>query len=103
MDDAAFCVTNVENASVSAQLITATTLRNALGTRNLGDILSEKESIARELKEFLDVATHPWGVKEEKVELMDVKIPDSLQRAMAAEAEAARNARAQVHSPTYIT
>ena len=48
------------------------------------------------MKEVLDVATKPWGVKVERVEVMDVKIPENLQRAMAAEAEAARNARAQV-------
>ena len=96
VDDAPHCLTNVDDASGSAQLLAATTLRNCLGTRNLGDILSEKESIAREMKEVLDVATKPWGVKVERVEVMDVKIPENLQRAMAAEAEAARNARAQV-------
>ena len=48
------------------------------------------------MKEVLDVATKAWGVKVERVEVMDVKIPENLQRAMAAEAEAARNARAQV-------
>ena len=63
-----------------------------------GEILSEKESIASEMKEALDVATKPWGVKVERVEVMDVKIPENLQRAMAAEAEAARNARAQVQT-----
>ena len=52
--------------------------------------------LAREMKEVLDVATKAWGVKVERVEVMDVKIPENLQRAMAAEAEAARNARAQV-------
>ena len=96
VDDAAHCLTNVDDASGSAQLLAATTLRNCLGTRNLGEILSEKESIACEMKEVLDVATKPWGVKVERVEVMDVKIPENLQRAMAAEAEAARNARAQV-------
>jgi erythrocyte band 7 integral membrane protein len=48
------------------------------------------------LQTVLDEATKPWGVKVERVEVMDVKIPENLQRAMAAEAEAARNARAQV-------
>jgi erythrocyte band 7 integral membrane protein len=48
------------------------------------------------MKTVLDEATKPWGVKVERVEVMDVKIPENLQRAMAAEAEAARNARAQV-------
>ena len=96
MSDASCCVSNVDDASGSAQLLAATTLRNCLGTRNLGEILSEKESIAGEMKGVLDVSTKPWGVTVERVEVMDVKIPNNLQRAMAAEAEAARNARAQV-------
>merc|ERR1711971_440367 len=66
------------------------------GTRNLGDILSEREAIAQEMKETLDVATDPWGVTVERVELKDVRVPEQLMRAMAAEAEAAREARAKV-------
>ena len=48
------------------------------------------------LKETLDVATDPWGVTVERVELKDVRVPEQLMRAMAAEAEAAREARAKV-------
>ena len=48
------------------------------------------------LKETLDVATEPWGVKVERVEVKDVRVPEQLMRAMAAEAEAAREARAKV-------
>ena len=48
------------------------------------------------MKESLDVATEPWGVKVERVEVKDVRVPEQLQRAMAAEAEAAREARAKV-------
>jgi erythrocyte band 7 integral membrane protein len=47
-------------------------------------------------KETLDVATEPWGVKVERVEVEDVRVPAQLMRAMAAEAEAAREARAKV-------
>ena len=106
-------------------------LRNVLGTRNLGDILSEREAIASEMQEGLDEATDPWGVLVERVEVVhvddlglldddrlldeqiktpidyhyqrhqhhvkDVRVPENLQRAMAAEAEAARNARAKVN------
>ena len=82
--------------SGSAQLLAATTLRNVLGTRNLGDILSEREAIAQEMQAGLDEATDPWGVLVERVEVKDVRVPENLQRAMAAEAEAARNARAKV-------
>ena len=56
-------VTNVDDYSGSARLLAATTLRNVLGTRNLGDILSERESIAQEMESCLDEATDPWGVQ----------------------------------------
>ena len=70
--------------------------RNVLGTKNLGDILSERESIASEMHDLLEEATDSWGVTVERVELKDVRVPEQLMRAMAAEAEAARNARAKV-------
>ena len=94
--DATCAVTNVDDYSGSARLLAATTLRNVLGTKNLGDILSERESIAQELHELLHEATEPWGVCVERVEVKDVRVPEQLMRAMAAEAEAARNARAKV-------
>merc|ERR1719471_1035035 len=94
--DTISAVTNVDDYSGSARLLAATTLRNVLGTRNLGDILSERESIAQEMQSALDEATEPWGVKVERVEVKDVRVPEQLQRAMAAEAEAAREARAKV-------
>ena len=94
--DATLAVSNVDDYSGSSRLLAATTLRNILGTRNLGDILSERESIAQEMESVLDEATDPWGVQVERVEVKDVRVPENLQRAMAAEAEAARNARAQV-------
>ena len=71
-------------------------IRNVLGTKSLGDILSERESIAQDMQVTLDEATEPWGVKVERVEVKDVRLPQNLQRAMAAEAEAAREARAKV-------
>ena len=70
--------------------------RNVLGTKSLGDILSERESIASEMQELLHEATEPWGVLVERVEVKDVRVPEQLQRAMAAEAEASREARAKV-------
>ena len=70
--------------------------RNMLGTRTLSGILSEREEIAQEMLELLDKATDPWGIKVERVEVKDVRLPVNLQRAMAAEAEAAREAKAKV-------
>jgi len=89
-------VANVDDYSGSARLLAATTLRNVLGTMTLGDILCQRESIAREMKSTLDEGTEPWGVLVERVEVKDVRVPEQLQRAMAAEAEAAREARAKV-------
>ena len=94
--DPTSAVANVDDYSGSARLLAATTLRNVLGTKNLGDILSERESIATEMQELLHEATHAWGVTVERVEVKDVRVPEQLMRAMAAEAEAARNARAKV-------
>ena len=76
--------------------LAATTLRNVLGTRTLGDILSDRIQIAQEMYELLADGTQEWGVSVERVEVKDVRVPEQLMRAMAAEAEAARNARAKV-------
>jgi erythrocyte band 7 integral membrane protein len=89
-------VVNVENASTSTRLLSQTTLRNILGTKTLAEILSERESVSHMMQEVLDIGTDPWGVKVERVEIKDVRLPVQLQRAMAAEAEAAREARAKV-------
>ncbi|OON22291.1 SPFH/Band 7/PHB domain protein, partial [Opisthorchis viverrini] len=89
-------ITNVEDADRSTRLLAATTLRNVLGTKNLSEILSERDTISSMMQTMLDEATDPWGVKVERVEVKDVRLPVQLQRAMAAEAEAAREARAKV-------
>jgi len=94
--NATHAVANVDDFSGSARLLAATTLRNVLGTLTLGDILCHREAIARDMKATLDEGTEPWGVMVERVEVKDVRVPEQLQRAMAAEAEAAREARAKV-------
>jgi len=86
----------VANANHSTRLLASTTLRTTLGTRTLQEILSDRESIGAEILQSLDVATDPWGISVERVEVKDVRLPKELQRAMAAEAEAAREARAKV-------
>ena len=94
--NATHAVTAVDDYSGSARLLAATTLRNVLGTLNLGDILCSREMIAKDMQSTLDQATEAWGVKVERVEVKDVRVPAQLMRAMAAEAEAAREARAKV-------
>ena len=90
------CGINFLFFSHSTRLLAATTLRNVLGTKNLSEILSERDTISNVMKTLLDEATDPWGVRVERVEVKDVRLPVQLQRAMAAEAEAAREARAKV-------
>jgi len=89
-------VCNVEDYSKSTKLLASTTLRTILGTKSLSEILSDRENISETMMIQIDRATDPWGVKVERVEVKDVRLPTSLQRAMAAEAEAAREARAKV-------
>ena len=63
--DCVSAVANVDDYGGSARLLAATTLRNILGTKTLGDILSDRESIAREMQLVLDEGTEPWGVQVE--------------------------------------
>ncbi|XP_048778779.2 band 7 protein AGAP004871-like isoform X4 [Ostrea edulis] len=94
--DATMATVNVSDAYQSTRLLASTTLRNVLGTRNMSELLTDREAIASNMQGLLDEATDPWGVKVERVEIKDVRLPIQLQRAMAAEAEASREARAKV-------
>lgn len=94
--DPVLSVNKVADAKFSTRLLAATSLRTILGTKSLQEILQDKESIATHLQELLDEATDAWGVKVERVELKDVSLPKSMQRSMATEAEASREARAKV-------
>merc|ERR1712110_845042 len=89
-------VINVQNAHQSTRLLASTTLGNMLGTKNLHDILADREEIAKTMLSHLDHATDSWGIRVERVEVKDVRLPQQLQRVMAAEAEASRQARAKV-------
>ncbi|CAF0954714.1 unnamed protein product [Rotaria sordida] len=89
-------IANVENAQESTHLLAQTSLRNVLGTRLLSEILCDRGAVSNLMRECLDDATEGWGIKVERVEIKDVRLPKSLQRIMAAEAEAAREARAKI-------
>ncbi|XP_037934862.1 stomatin-like [Teleopsis dalmanni] len=96
INDPLKAVIQISNYSESTRLLAATTLRNVLGTRNLCEVLAGREMISHTMQVSLDEATDPWGVLVERVEIKDVSLPKSMQRAMAAEAEATRDARAKV-------
>ncbi|CAB3400903.1 unnamed protein product [Caenorhabditis bovis] len=89
-------VTNVNDAQFSTRLLAQTTLRNVLGTKTLSEMLSERDAIASITEKVLDEGTDPWGVKVERVEIKDIRLPHQLMRSMAAEAEAVRQARAAI-------
>ncbi|GFT34162.1 stomatin-2 [Trichonephila clavipes] len=102
ISDATTAVSNVANYDSSTQLLAATTLRTVLGTKSLSEILSEREHISHVMQSSLDEATAPWGIKVERVEIKDVRLPQQMQRAMAAEAEASREARAKVSDEAHF-
>jgi regulator of protease activity HflC (stomatin/prohibitin superfamily) len=73
-----------------------TSLRNIIGQHLLDEVLKERDAINATLQTIVDQATDPWGIKVEMVEMKDVEIPASMQRAMACEAEAVREKRARI-------
>ncbi|MCE5329795.1 slipin family protein [bacterium] len=94
--DPAKSVIEVENFRYAALQISQTTLRSILGQAELDELLSKREKINSELAQIIDELTDPWGVKVTVVEIKDVEIPQSMQRALAAQAEAERDRRAKV-------
>jgi len=93
---AAIC--NNDDYNRSTRLLAATTLRNVMGTKNLSEILSDREAMGKSMHQILEEATDVWGVHVDRVEVKDVRLPQQMQRSMAAEAEASRDARAKVIS-----
>jgi regulator of protease activity HflC (stomatin/prohibitin superfamily) len=76
--------------------VALTSLRNIIGRHTLDDVLKEQERLGVTMRETIDAATEPWGVKVTRVEMRNVEIPESMQRAMAQEAEALREKRARI-------
>ncbi len=86
-------VADVDNSVIQVSL---TTLRNVIGQHSMDDVLKEQEKIAAIMQKKIDSVTEPWGVKVERVEMKNVEIPETMQRAMAQEAEAIREKRARI-------
>src|SRR5438270_10364338 len=76
--------------------IAQTTLRSVLGQSTLDELLSQREEINMRLQQIIDGQTEPWGIKVGIVEVKDVELPQSMQRAMARQAEAEREKRAKI-------
>jgi regulator of protease activity HflC (stomatin/prohibitin superfamily) len=94
--DPAKAVTEVRDVDGSVIQVALTTLRNIMGRHTLDDVLKEQEQLGLDMRQSIDAATEPWGVKVVRVEMRNVEIPVSMQRAMAQEAEALREKRARI-------
>ena len=89
-------VIEIENVISATYQIAQTTVRNIVGQSSLDEVLSQTAAINDKIKKILDVATTQWGIYVSTVELKDIKLPDSMQRAMARQAEAEREKRAKI-------
>jgi regulator of protease activity HflC (stomatin/prohibitin superfamily) len=89
-------VVDIEDAVKATSQIAQTTLRSVLGKADLDSLLSERERLNEDLQQIIDEQTEPWGIKVTTVEIKDVGIPTTMQRAMARQAEAERERRAKI-------
>jgi regulator of protease activity HflC (stomatin/prohibitin superfamily) len=89
-------VTQVREVANAVIQVSVTTLRRVLGQHTLDDILKAQDTLATVMQGAIDAVTEPWGVKVELVQMKNVEIPPSMQRAMAQEAEALREKRARL-------
>src|SRR5580692_8039539 len=94
--DAVKSVVAIENVSDAIGQIAQTTLRKVVGQHTLDETLSETDTINVDIRKSLEVITAEWGVEVTLVELKDIQLPDSMQRAMARQAEAEREKRAKI-------
>jgi len=89
-------VVKIEKYILATSQIAQTTLRSILGQAELDDLLARREKINQELQKIIDEQTDPWGIKVSMVEIKDVELPQSIQRAFARQAEAERERRAKI-------
>jgi regulator of protease activity HflC (stomatin/prohibitin superfamily) len=89
-------ITQVESYNAATIQISQTTLRSVLGGADLDTLLSERDRLNEELQHVIDAQTEPWGIKVTTVEIKDVEIPESMQHAIARQAEAERERRAKI-------
>jgi len=94
--DARRAVTQVLNFINATSQIAQTTLRAVLGQATLDELLAERDKINQNLQKIIDEQTEPWGIKVAVVEIKDVELPSTMQRAMAKQAEAEREKRAKI-------
>jgi regulator of protease activity HflC (stomatin/prohibitin superfamily) len=89
-------IVEIENVVSATYQIAQTTVRNIVGQSSLDDILSETVAINEKIKSILETSTAKWGIYISTVEVKDIQLPDTMQRAMAKQAEAEREKRAKI-------
>ena len=89
-------ILEVSNYTDAITLSAQTALRESIGRHNLAQMLSERETLGKELQRLLDEKTNPWGITVQSVEIRDVQIPQGLQDAMSREAQADRGRHARI-------
>jgi regulator of protease activity HflC (stomatin/prohibitin superfamily) len=89
-------VVKIEDFLAATSQVSQTTLRSVLGKAELDTLLSQREELNDDLQQIIDEQTEPWGIKVSLVEIKDVEIPSTMQRAMARQAEAERERRAKI-------
>ncbi len=94
--DASDAVLKVLDYIKATSLLAATTLRNVVGQSELDELLAHRDKLNDKIQGVVDEGTNPWGIKVSMVEVKDVELPDTMKRAMAAQAEAERERRAKV-------
>lgn len=94
--DASKAILAVENFYYAVSQLAQTTMRNAVGSVSLDELLGEREKISTEICKIIDKATDPWGIKVENVELKDVSLPEEMKRVIAKVAEAEREKQAVI-------
>jgi regulator of protease activity HflC (stomatin/prohibitin superfamily) len=94
--NAADAILKVLDYIKATSLLAQTTLRNVVGQSTLDELLGQRDRLNDKIKTAVDEGTDPWGIKVSMVEVKDVQLPQTMQRAMAAQAEAERDRRAKV-------
>ncbi len=94
--DASKAILEVENFYYAVSQLAQTTMRNAVGSVSLDELLSEREKLSTSICKIIDEATDPWGIKVENVELKDVTLPEDMKRVIAKVAEAEREKAAVI-------
>ena len=94
--DASKAILEVENFYYAVSQLAQTTMRNAVGSVSLDELLAEREKLSDSICKIIDDATDPWGIKVENVELKDVTLPEDMKRVIAKVAEAEREKAAVI-------